>query len=120
MIARIDPDTVDDWRTHKRLAGCRVTAVGATTIGVGEEAKRFYERLRAAGWTRTPDPRDAPHEASLRFRLRETDCVFNIYAEATLGTDAESIVNDSLHTRPGETRYQLLVLCMPALPADPR
>ncbi len=100
--------------------GCRVTAAGATTIGIGEEAKRFYERLRAAGWTRTPDPRDAPHEASLRFRMGTTDCVFNIYDEARLDTDAEFAVNDSLQVRNGETRYQLLALCMPALPADPR
>lgn len=120
MIARVDPDTIDDWRTHRRLAGCRVTAAGVTSIGVGEEAKRFYERLRAAGWTRTPDPRDAPHEASLRFRHGATDCVFNIYGEARLGTDAEFAVNDSLATRAGAARYQLLVLCMPALPADPR
>lgn len=120
MIARVDPDTIDDWRTHKRLVGCRVTAAGATTLSIGEEATRFYERLRAAGWTRTPDPRDAPHEASLRFRLRDTDCVFNINDEARLGTDAELAVNDSLRTAPGESRYQLLVLCMPALPADPR
>ncbi len=120
MIARVDPDTIDDWRTGRRLRGCRVTAAGSTTLGVAGEAVRFYERLRAAGWTRTPDPRDAPNEASLRFRWAGTDCVFNIYADARLGTDAEFAVNDSVPARAGEARYQLLVLCMPALPAAPR
>jgi len=119
MVASVERDTIDDWRTGRRLAGCRVTAAGTTTSGVASEAVRFYERLRAARWTRTPEPRDAPNEASLRFRWQGSDCVFNVYAEAGLGTDAEFRVNEALKPAPGETRYQVLALCMPALPASP-
>jgi hypothetical protein len=120
MIAEVDADIIDDWRTGKRLAGCRVTAAGATTLGVAREAVRFYERMRAAGWTRTPDPRDAPNEASLRFRRERSDCVFNVYEGANLLTEAETRVNEALQPRPGEARYQVLALCMPAMAAKAR
>ena len=119
MSALIDADTIDDWRTARRIAGCRVTAAGATAIGVAREAVRLYEQLRAAGWHRTPDPRDAPHEASLRFRWRRTDCLFNVYDEARLGTDAEFRVNELAATPTGNTRYQVLTLCLPAMAATP-
>jgi hypothetical protein len=120
MIAEIGPDTLDDWRTRKRLVTCRVTAVGGTSIGLQPEAVHFYELLRAAKWVRTPDPRDSPNEASLRFRWQQSDCLFNINADALLGTDAEQRVNDKFVQRPGETRYQMYVVCTPALPAAPR
>ena len=74
MQALVDQDTVDDWRTGKKTPGCRITSVGATDIGVNKEAVRFYERVRAAGWTRTPDPIDAPNEGALRFRWEGSDC----------------------------------------------
>jgi len=119
-IAIIERDTIDDWRTGRRLAGCRVTAAGITRGGLAGEAARFFERLRAAGWTRTPEPRDSPNEASLRFRQGGTDCVFSVYGDARLGTDAEFLVNDSVTAGAGELRYQVLVLCIPALPAPPR
>src|SRR5687767_12553296 len=57
-----EPDTIDDWRTGKKQAGCRVTAAGRTQASIAEEAVRFYEHVRRAGWTRTPDPRDSPGE----------------------------------------------------------
>ncbi len=117
MVAILERDTIDDWRTKQRVNGCRITAAGATELTVQGEAVRFYERLRAAGWTRTPDPRDAPHEASLRFRMAQSDCLFNINAEALLGTRAETQVNRALKLSAGETRYQVLALCMPAMPA---
>jgi hypothetical protein len=120
MTAVIERDSIDDWRTGQRVAGCRITAAGATEIGVQREAVRFYERVRAAGWTRTPDPRDAPTEASLRFRWAQSDCLFNIAAEAMLGTKAERLVNGTVVIPPGQVRYQLLVQCMPAMPAKPR
>ena len=120
MIAEVEADTIDDWRTQKRVPGCRITAAGSTEIGVGPEAVRFYELLRAAKWVRTPEPRDSPNEGSLRFRWEQADCLFNINAEALLGTDAEQRVNDTLQVPPGQTRYQLFVMCMPAMPADPR
>lgn len=120
MVAVIEPDTIDDWRTRSRTAGCRVTAAGGTDIGVNREAVRFYELLREAGWKRSPDPQDAPTEASLRFRMNDVDCLFNVYREAMLGTKAERRVNTDLALRNGETRYQLLVQCMPARPAAPR
>ncbi len=119
MVAAIDRDTINDWRTQQRVAGCRITAAGGTDIGVAKEAVRLYERLRAAHWTRTPDPRDAPNEASLRFRWEQSDCLFNVNAEALLNTTAEDLVNDALVLKLGETRYQVFVMCMPALPARP-
>ncbi|MFN8666084.1 MAG: hypothetical protein U0164_02670 [Gemmatimonadaceae bacterium] len=120
MIVVLEADTVDDWRTKERLPGCRATAAGSTRLGVAAEAVRFYERLRASGWARTPDPRDAPNEASLRFRHQVTDCLFNVYEVPRLFTDAEFAVNDSVRLAPGEARYQVLVQCVAALPAAPR
>ena len=117
MVAVIERDTIEDWRTKQRVIGCRITAAGVTDLTVQREAVRFYERLRASGWTRTPDPRDAPNEASLRFRMAQSDCLFNINAEALLGTRAESTVNRALKLGVGESRYQVLALCMPAMPA---
>ncbi len=120
MVAEIGPDTIDDWRTRKRLAGCRITAAGGTDVGVQREAVRLYERLRAAQWMRTPDPFDAPNEASLRFRREQSDCLFNVSVEAMLNTDAEARVNDALVLAPDAVRYQVFVFCLPALPASPR
>lgn len=120
MVAEIETDTINDWRTGKRVGGCRITAAGGTDIGVGKEAARLYERLRAASWTRTPDPRDAPNEASLRYRLGSSDCLFNVNAEALLYTDAEGRVNEALVLKTGHTRYQVFVMCLPAMPAKPR
>lgn len=120
MVAEIGADTLDDWRTRKRLITCRITAVGGTALGVQKEAVQFYELLRAAKWVRTPDPRDSPNEGSLRFRWEQSDCLFNINREALLGTDAEGRVNDKLVLKPGEVRYQMYVVCTPAMPAAPR
>ncbi len=117
MVAIVERDTIDDWRTKQRVSGCRITAAGATDLTVQREAVRLYERLRELGWTRTPDPRDAPNEASLRFRMRQSDCLFNVNAEAMLGTRAESQANRALKLTTSERRYQVLVLCMPAMPA---
>jgi hypothetical protein len=120
MIVEVEVDTIDDWRTQKRVPGCRITAAGGTELGVGPEAVHFYELLRAAKWVRTPEPRDSPNEGSLRFRWEQADCLFNINAEALLGTDAEQRVNDRLRVPSGQTRYQMFVMCMPAMPAAPR
>ena len=120
MVAVVEPDTIDDWRTRRRTPGCRVTAAGVTSIGVPREAVRFYERLREARWSRTPDPRDSPTEASLRFRWEKSDCLFNVNAQALMFTDAEFRVIDAVKVAPGETRYHVFVMCMPALPAAPR
>ncbi|MBK8057272.1 MAG: hypothetical protein IPK33_05145 [Gemmatimonadetes bacterium] len=120
MIAAVEPDTIDDWRTRQRQSGCRITAAGVTPIGVAREAVRVYDRLRVAGWTRTPDPMDAPNEASLRFRRGGVDCLFNVYDVPRLSTDAEFRVNEAVSPADGEVRYQVFVMCMPALPAAPR
>lgn len=120
MIVEVEVDTIDDWRTHKKVAGCRITAAGGTALGVSKEAVHFYELLRAAKWVRTPEPRDSPNEGSLRFRWEQADCLFNINAEALLGTDAEQRVNDRLRMPEEQTRYQIFVMCMPAMPAVPR
>lgn len=121
MVAVTDPDTIDDWRTRALVPGCRVTAAGATSRSETEEARRFFERLRDAGWGRTPDPRDAPNEAALRFRREGADCLFNFYTSSVaLNTEAELVVSDAVPRRPGDTLYFFLVLCTPAAPAAPR
>jgi len=120
MIAAVDVDTINDWRTGMLVRGCRITAAGATDVTVQAEAIRFYERLRAAKWTRTPEPRDSPNEASLRFRWEASDCLFNVNAQALLNTDAEMRVNEKLLLAPTQTRYQVFVMCMPAMKAAPR
>jgi hypothetical protein len=117
MATVVEPDTLDDWRTGKRTAGCRVTAAGLTTRALPDEARVFFDRVRAAGWSRTPDPRDAPREASLRFRRADVDCLFSFYSGGLLGTEAELRVDDARVPKSGEGRYNLLVLCVPA--ADP-
>ncbi len=119
MTAIVQADTIADWRTRRTIPGCRVTAAGLTTRALADEAASLYERLRAAGWTRTPDPRDAPNEASLRFRLGRNDCLFNFYAGTMLGTQAEIEVSNALAPRPGEQRFNVLVLCVPAINAAP-
>lgn len=120
MVAVTEPDTIDDWRTGKRLPGCRVTAAGLTAIGIAKEAAHFYELLRAVGWVRTPDPRDSPNEASLRFRKSEVDCLFNVYTGGLLNTDAEIRVSESVTPTRSHARYGVFVMCVPALPAQPR
>src|SRR4051812_43718432 len=59
MVAETERDTMDDWRTHKKLPGCKVTAAGGTSLGMADAAGLLYDQLMAAGWTRTPDPADA-------------------------------------------------------------
>jgi hypothetical protein len=115
-----EPDTIDDWRTGKRQPGCRVTASGLTAGRVADEAVRFYERVRQAGWSRTPDPRDSPTEASLRFRSDGSDCLFNVYEGVLLMTEAERKVSATTVPTPGRSRYGVFVMCMAALPASPR
>lgn len=121
MRALSEPDTIDDWRTRAMVPGCRVTAAGRLRRSAAAEVEDFYGRLRDAGWIRTPDPRDAPNEASLRFRRDEADCLFNFYDQTTsLGTEAELIVSEQVALRPGEEMFNFLVLCTPAAPAAPR
>ena len=121
MSAVTEPDTIDDWRTKAMVPGCRVTAAGATRRTDAVEAKDFYDRVVDAGWARTPDPRDAPNEASLRFRRAGADCLFNFYtSNMSLGTDAEMMVSDAVPLRSGERLFTFLVMCTPAAPAAPR
>lgn len=120
MAAVVEADTLDDWRTRQRLVGCRITAAGGTVRGVQPEAVAFYERVRAVGWVRTPEPYDAPNEASLRFRMGKADCLFNVYGDAMLMTEAEDTVDERRPLGPGEKRYHVYVMCLPALPAAPR
>lgn len=119
LTAVTTADTIDDWRTRKKVPGCRVTAAGLTSRALADVAATFYDRLRAAGWTRTPDPRDAPNEASLRFRRNRTDCLFNFYSGTSVGTLAEIEVNSAVVPGSGQVRYNVLVLCMPAMDAAP-
>ena len=71
------------------------------------------QRCRQAKGTRFVS--DSPNEASLRFRLGETDCLFNVYQGILLGTDSEIEVTDAVSTLPGEELYHVLVLCVPAM-----
>ena len=119
MVAETERDTVDEWRTQKMLAGCRVTAAGGTQLGMADTAGLLYDRLFAAGWTRTPDPRDAPNESALRLRLDDTDCFFSVFSRIVLGSAAEMRVNRALVPGAGEARYNVLVQCVPAMAAAP-
>lgn len=121
MIALSEPDTIDDWRTQAMVPGCRVTAAGASSQESADVVRAFYQVLNESDWARTPDPRDAPQEASLRYRRDDADCLFNFYGAAmSLNTDAEMLVSDAVHKGPGEDLYNFLVMCTPAMPAAPR
>jgi len=120
MTSRVAADTFNDWRSGERLAGCRITASGVSPLSPREQAEYFYEQLRAAGWTRTPDPRDAPNEGSLRFRMREADCLFNVYQGMVLFTEDEIEVSNAVMPGPGETRFGVFAMCMPVMEASPR
>lgn len=122
MVAEIHPDTMDDWRTHKMLPGCSVTAAGGTSMGMSDTAELIYGQLMEDGWTRTPDPRDAPEESSLRLRLKDTDCFFSFYTMATMaiGTEAERRVTMAFKPNSQDARFNSFVQCVPAMPADPR
>jgi hypothetical protein len=120
MSAIVEADTIDEWRTRTKVVGCKITAAGGTTRGLQAEAVGFYERIRAVGWVRTPDPRDAPNEGSLRFRQGAVDCLFNVYGNAMLMTEAEDQASSARALAAGEQRYHVYVMCMPAMPAAPR
>lgn len=120
MAAVTDPDVFDDWRTDQQVPGCRVTAAGLTPNTPATESGLFYEKVRAAGWTRTPDPQDAPNESSLRFRKDGSDCLFNFYVVGMLGTEAEGIVSEERVPTPQLDRYYVLAMCMPEMESAPR
>jgi hypothetical protein len=121
MQAFSEPDTIDDWRTQKMVPGCRVTAAGGTTLPSVDVARGFYEVLAESDWSRTPDPRDSPNEASLRYRRLGADCLFSFYDRSTsLNTEAEFAVSDAVSLEPGEHFFHFLVMCTPAAPAAPR
>lgn len=121
MVSIAEPDTIDDWRTQAMVPGCRVTAAGASTRSSSQIARGFYEVLAESGWVRTPDPRDAPAEASLRYRRNGADCLFNFYDQTTsLNTEAELDVSDAVYLEQGERLFNFLVMCTPARPAAPR
>lgn len=121
MVAMSEPDTIDDWRTKAMVPGCRVTAAGAMAQSASEQVRLFYQLLQESGWARTPDPRDAPNEASLRFRRDGADCLFNYYdSSSSLNTEAELTVSDAVPLEPGQRLFNFLVMCTPAAPAAPR
>lgn len=120
MAAVTDPDVFDDWRTDQEVPGCRVTAAGLTPNTPATESGLFFEKVQAAGWTRTPDPQDAPNESSLRFRKDGSDCLFNFYVVGMLGTEAEGIVSEERVPTPELDRYYVLAMCMPAMESAPR
>jgi hypothetical protein len=121
MIAVSEPDTIDDWRTRAMVPGCRVTAAFASRAARSDIVRDFYQVLDESDWVRTPDPRDAPNEASLRYRRDGADCLFNFYdSSMSLNTDAEMYVSDAVHKSPAEDLYNFLVMCTPAMPAAPR
>jgi len=116
-----EPDTIDDWRTQAMVPGCRITAAGGTTRTSADVARGFFEVLPDSGWSRTPDPRDAPNEASLRYRRLGADCLFSFYDRTTsLNTEAEFAVTDAVDLQPGEHFFNFLVMCTPEAPAAPR
>jgi hypothetical protein len=115
MVAETGPDTMDDWRTDRMLPACRVTAAGSTTQPVRDVAEGLYAGLFETGWTRSPDPQDAPAESSLRLRQGESECLFSLYDNIVLGTPAELRVMNALIIPPGEKRYNVLAQCTPLM-----
>ena len=119
MAAVTEPDVWDDWRTDQEVPGCRVTAAGLTPNTLPTESGLFFEKVVAAGWTRTPDPQDAPNESSLRYRKDGSDCLFNFYGVGMLGTEAEGIVSDARVPTTELDRYYVMAMCMPAMESAP-
>lgn len=117
MSTVIEPDTLDDWRTRRVVPGCRVTAAGLTTRSSAETARRLFDVLRSAGWTRTPEPMDSPGEASLRFRKSGADCLFSYASGGLLDTAAALRVDSLVVPGAGERRYNVVARCIPAGPA---
>lgn len=117
MATVIEPDTMDDWRTDQRVPGCRITSAGLTRRSLTTTARELFRGIRGAGWERTPDPQDAPNESSLRFRRSEVDCLFSFYSGGLLNTDAALEVDDRRVPQGSETRYNVLVQCIPAAPS---
>jgi len=120
MVTETEPETVDDWRTGRLVPGCRVTAAGSTSFAMRDQAEGVFYGIIAAGWERTTDPRDAPNESSLRFRMGDTDCLFSFYSGIVIGTESERRTIHALVIPPGESRYNVLVQCIPAMEARPR
>ena len=119
MATVMDVDTIDDWRTDRVTVGCRVTAAGLTDRPLRSTASSFFEQLAEAEWVRTPEPEDAPGEASLRFRKGVADCLFSFYSGGLLGTDAEFEVDDLRIPGLGESRFNFLVQCVPVSAKGP-
>ena len=119
MTTVVELDTIDDWRTDQVVEGCRITAAGLTRSSLRLQSRRFFDGLPGSGWSRTPDPQDAPNESSIRFRKNDVDCLFSFYSGGLLGTDAEFEVDDAVVPGPRERRYNFLVQCMPAMEASP-
>jgi hypothetical protein len=66
---------------------------------------------------RTPEPRDAPNEASLCFRRDGADRLFKYYTPASpLNTDAELDVTDAVFMTAGARLLNILVMCTAAAP----
>jgi hypothetical protein len=78
MVSETGPDTLDDWRTDRMLPACRVTAAGSTSLPMRDVSEGLYSGLFATGWTRSPDPQDAPDESSLRLRQGGSECLFSL------------------------------------------
>jgi len=115
MVAETGPDTMDDWRTDLKLPACRVTAAGSTSLPARDVAEGLYAGLFATGWTRSPDPQDAPEESSFRLRQGGSECLFSFYDNIALGTAAELRVTSALIIPPGEKRYNVLAQCTPLM-----
>jgi hypothetical protein len=119
MVAEVGKDTIDDWRTHKILPGCRVTAAGGAAFGLGQQATLMYRQLMDQGWKRSPEPRDAPDESALRFRQGDTDCFFSPYSGIAIGTEAERRVSQAFKRNPEDAPFYVLVQCVKAMDAAP-
>lgn len=122
MAVEAEPARINDARTGRTLPGCHVTAAGGTSSPTAQTADLLYDQMMAAGWTRTPDPRDVPSRHILRFRRDGVDCLFGVYtsiAPDSIVTEAQRRVNRAFVPTGQDEIYNVIATCVPALETEP-
>lgn len=120
MAVEAEPASINDARTGRMLAGCRITAAGGTSSTPAQTADLLYDQMTASGWARTPDPRDVPTQHILRLRRDGVDCLFGVYtsiAPESIVSDAQRRVNRAFVPTGQDELFNVIATCVPALEA---